>query len=295
MIFDSLQQTVPGSSGGDAGGSTGGGLITEDTVVTVGASGDYPTITAALEYLSQFSPVFKAAGLNAEVRLLAGFVMAEQVVVKGLDLGWVTIIGDDAETLIDISGFVAIENNLRPAFFGLNNGVLPCIAQLFDMQQTGETAGLDGISLSHGSFVKVMSDCGVKNAGYCGLRVDQCSSASAELAVFSGSKAYGILSDNGSVVHADRAICENCRYGGFYADSGSRIIASYGSAKNGGSYGFRAYRGSFIVAEYSDARYCATLGYYIDAGSFIVLTNYYSAASLGGAVNEYTSNGAYLI
>ncbi|MGE4487121.1 MAG: hypothetical protein AB7C95_04745, partial [Synergistaceae bacterium] len=76
-------------------------LVT-DVEVTVGTGGDFPTINAAIEELSRaYSPVYLAGGnVKATIRLKAGFVMAEQVVVENIDLSWITIIGDDAETVI---------------------------------------------------------------------------------------------------------------------------------------------------------------------------------------------------
>ena len=75
-------------------------LRSANMTVTVGAGGDYPTINAALEYLSKLQPVYDFAGITATINLLTGFTMAEQVLVRGLDLGWITITGVDAETTI---------------------------------------------------------------------------------------------------------------------------------------------------------------------------------------------------
>jgi len=91
---------LSGTNTGDQDLSGIASLQTADILVTVGTGGDYPTINSALEYLSKLQPVYDSAGITATINLLAGFTMAEQVLVRGLDMGWVTIAGADAETVI---------------------------------------------------------------------------------------------------------------------------------------------------------------------------------------------------
>ena len=75
--------------------------IKESLTVTVGTNGDFPTINSALTELSRKYPVYKQNGINVEVKLLSGFVMNECVFVNnGIDLSWITITGEDAETTI---------------------------------------------------------------------------------------------------------------------------------------------------------------------------------------------------
>ncbi len=74
--------------------------LSTNITVNVGAGQTYTTINQALEYLSGFYPMYKKSGFTATINLKAGFVMAEQVLVSGIDLGWITIVGEDAETII---------------------------------------------------------------------------------------------------------------------------------------------------------------------------------------------------
>ena len=73
--------------------------ITTNITVTVGSGGQFSTINQALGYLSGFYPMYKKSGITATINLKAGFVMAEQVLVSGIDLGWITITGEDSETI----------------------------------------------------------------------------------------------------------------------------------------------------------------------------------------------------
>ena len=112
-------------------------LAQSDITVTVGTGGDYPTINAAREYLSKLQPVYDSAGITATINLLSGFTMAEQVLVRGLDMGWVTITGADAETTITntalTTDFTTADYGFSsyPAFGVSKGGVLPRIDQLF--------------------------------------------------------------------------------------------------------------------------------------------------------------------
>lgn len=64
---------------------------TANETVTVGGAGDFATINAAIEYLSKKYPLYTSGGYTAEISLLAGFTAAEQVFIRGLDLGWIRI------------------------------------------------------------------------------------------------------------------------------------------------------------------------------------------------------------
>ena len=61
--------------------------IDSDITVNVGTGGEYATINEALKYLSNFNPLYKTTGVTATINLKAGFVMNEQVLVRGLNLG----------------------------------------------------------------------------------------------------------------------------------------------------------------------------------------------------------------
>jgi len=68
----------------------------QDITVTVGASGDFGTLNAALEALTDQYPQYTQAegqrgGFTAVVRLLDDYVMSEQVLVDGIHLDWIRI------------------------------------------------------------------------------------------------------------------------------------------------------------------------------------------------------------
>ena len=224
-------------------------LQATELTVTVGAGGDYPTINAALEYLSKLQPVYPSyptpsypsglqpvydfAGITATINLLTGFVMPEQVLVRGLDLGWITITGADAETTIAntalTTNFTAADYDFDsyPAFGVSKGGVLPRIDQLFRFDVANVGGYKHGImAIGAGSSADVLNGCGVKDAG-----------------------THGILANYGSTINANGADASGAGTHGIFAISGSTINARSVDASGSGSYGIRAYSGSIINAD----------------------------------------------
>lgn len=65
--------------------------LSKDIVVKVGEGGDFDTISAALEYLSEYHTIYKYGGFNAEILILNGTIINEQILVVASDLSWITI------------------------------------------------------------------------------------------------------------------------------------------------------------------------------------------------------------
>lgn len=130
-----------------------------DIEFTVGTGGDFATVNAALTALStRVAREYQAGGLTANVRLLAGFTMAEQVIVSnGLDLSWITIISDAAEVPVDASAItvpLSAPDSLIPIFGARNSSALPCIGAKFVFPDN--THGKDGVAVIIGSRVRFL-------------------------------------------------------------------------------------------------------------------------------------------
>ena len=183
-----------------------------DITVTVGSGGDYATINAALAALVKRKPLYDNSGITATINLLAGFVMAEQVLVRGLDLGWVTITGADAETTITntalTTDFTTADYgfNSYPAFGVSKGGVLPRIDQLFRFDVANVGGYKHGImAIGAGSSADVLNGCGVKDAGDRGILADQGSTINAAWADVSGAGNSDIAANRGSTINANNA------------------------------------------------------------------------------------------
>ena len=139
--------------------------------VDVGTGQTYTTINQALEYLSGFYPMYKKEGVTATINLKAGFVMDEQVLVSGIDLGWITIVGEDAETIITHTALTTAFNGTNYPAFGVDKGgTSPVIGQLFRFNVEKAGGNKHGLmTFGAGSSADVLPGKGFIGAGYCGM------------------------------------------------------------------------------------------------------------------------------
>lgn len=227
--------------------------------VTVGPGGQHPTMNAALAELSSYRMRYVTGGAVAQIRLLAGFVMREQIVAGGINLGWIRIVGDEAQTQISRQHLTSsMLGNRYPAFVGADGGVLPAIMQLFEMDSTGAAAGRDGILLVGASTgVRVGSGSGVKRAGGTGIYARGGASATIGAAIFdmagengvwassasiqaesvvaSNCAGYGLLAERGAIVSAPGADLSGCALGGIRATAGANVSALSANCRIGGA------------------------------------------------------------
>jgi len=271
-------------------------LVQSDILVTVGTGGDYPTINAALEYLSKLQPVYDFAGITATINLLTGFVMAEQVLVRGLDLGWVTITGVDGETTITNT---ALTTNLTAADYGFDSypafgvskgGVLPRIDQLFRFDVANVGGSKHGImAVGAGSSADVLAGAGVNDAGDIGIYAYRGSTIDAGGADASGAENYGIYAYSGSTINAGGANASGAGNIGIRASRGSNINAGGANASGAGNHGIRASRGSTIDAGGANASGAGDIG--IRAGSGSTINAGGATGTLSQTANTLTSDG----
>jgi len=254
-----------------AGDAAGIAPRTTDITVTVGAGGDYLTINAALEDLSaKYYPAYIAGGFTATVQLLSGFVMAEQVAVKGIDLGWITITAVDPVTTIDTAGLVddyPVGSGVKAAFSGLSGAVLPNIGVLFAMGAAGAD-DYPGILLYEHARATVLPGAGVQNAKGSGMMIVNGSSAIADNAIFSGAAGHGISLDNGRV-QAVRVDCSHAGRNGIQAENGSHAVINWCDCSHAGVNGISAEGRSTVQASKANCSNAGLFGIYADDASII--------------------------
>jgi len=274
-----------------------------DKTVTVGNSGDYGSINEALEALSEYFPLYKAGGVNVEIKLLAGFVMREQVIVNGIDLGFITITGEDDETVISresltfkVSDLIDEDPDERyPAFSAIRGATLPKIGQLFNMDTTGEDGKeYNGLFAINNSNILVLPYCGVKNASAYGALIYIGSKMVAHYGIFTGCGKYGIRVIRSSILEAryvdvsnsyigirvdyastaqiDSSIGNDCDYAGLYIKNASIVSAYSSSYKNSGVLGvyFISSHGDISLSDITDS---GTYGLSSTYGSIVNATS----------------------
>lgn len=200
-------------------------LKSTNITVNVGAGQTYTTINQALEYLSGFYHMYKKSGITATINLKAGFVMEEQVLVSGIDLGWITIVGEDAETIITHTALTIAFNGTHYPSFGVDKGgTSPVIGQLFRFNVAkvgGDKHGL--MTFGAGSSADVLDGKGFIGAGSVGILAARSSTINANGANCSGAGANGIYATECSIINAYIAIIQDQSTGT------ARISAAFGS------------------------------------------------------------------
>ncbi len=251
--------------------------LRENVKVTVGAGGDFPTINAAVLRLSRFTPDLE---VTAEVELQSGFVMEEQLFVEGLNLGWITITGVDAETVIDEPSLTRVLDGRYPAFGVKGGGTLPAIGHLFRFSSKGDVASnRDGVFASGaGSSVNILAGCGVQDAGSHGLFAAEGSTINATGAAANGAGGHGLFAAEGSTINATGADASGAVNYGLHAAHGSTINAQNANASGAGSYGIFATSSSTINAAGADASGAGSSGIFASDGSTV---NAYGADASG--------------
>ena len=220
--------------------------LRENVKVTVGAGGDFATINAAVLHLSRFTPDL---GVTAEVELQSGFVMMEQLFVEGLDLGWITITGVDAETVINEPSLTRVLFEAHKPAFGVINGTLPTIGQLFSFSSKGSAVNIrSGVIANKVGRANILPGCGVKNAGLFGIHAIGGSTINAQGANASIAGSDGIYATSGSTVNADGANAGGAWQYGIVAGKRATINAAGANASGAGVGGFVVLSGSIISA-----------------------------------------------
>jgi hypothetical protein len=265
-------------------------LKSTNITVDVGAGQTYTTINQALEYLSGFYPMYKQSGITATINLKAGFVMAEQVLVSGIDLGWITIIGDDTETTIDHTALTTAFEGQYPAFGVNRGGTLPVIGQMFRFNAKAVGGDKHGIfTFGAESSANILNGCGVADAGTYGIVATNGSTVNAYSANCSGAGTYGIVAINGSTVNAYSANCSGAGTHGIRAANGSTVNAYSANCSGAGAYGIYSTSGSTVNAIYADCSGAGGYGIRVLEGS--IVSAYAATGTLSQTANTPTALG----
>ena len=265
---DGTYKTVVGGGGSNP-------TIEADITKTVGIGGDFTTINGALEFLSKSYITYKNTGVKVKIQLLSGFIMKEQVIVDGVDLGWIEISGVDTETIVDRASLTITKliggSTHRPVFLAKNNATLPIINQLFNMNTSGEDNWQTGIVVVGLSKAIIEKEKGIKNAIKYGLYVSDGSYVLGSFGIFSGSftgaaflnNSKGILNNSkisgvsigisintSSSVNLFSATIDGGSSDGISLNNNSSVDFSYGILNSTGK-GITAFSCSSICANYS--------------------------------------------
>lgn len=228
-------------------------ITTKDIVVSVGAGGDFATINKAMQYLSRYYPAYKKGGLNCEIKILAGTVIDEQIIVERADFSYISITSESTDNTVIVTptavnwskGTLTHDTRGNLPFFGGEFGArLPVIKCLFKL----ETGNEDNTVFIEDTYYPIV--------GY------YCNRGS--MGVIAGETTY-----NGSTSEG----LSNIGFEGFYdnviANNNSEIVLREAIARNAGRYGVMARHISRVSARSADITGCADTAAYADRSSMM--------------------------
>ena len=205
-------------------------VINTSVTYTVGTGGDYATLNSAIENVSLKYPQYKLSGVRVTLQLLTGFVMQEQLIVDGKDLGWITITAVDATTTVDPAYITVSADGTYAVFAGINHATLPKISAVFAF---ASYQAIVGIYLKNGSSIVV--DAGGFNYAAMGINCRRVSNASVRDSSFQYC-GHGVYADENSHIAVWDCNVSNYVTAGFYAKFNSVIdVPSYTCTTSGGN------------------------------------------------------------
>ena len=248
-------------------------LKSTNITVNVGTGQTYTTINQALEYLSGFYPMYKKSGVTATINLKAGFVMAEQVLVSRINLGWITIVGEDAETIITHTALTTVFNYAYPAFGVDKGGTSPNIGQLFRFNVEKVGGSKHGL-MAHGAGTSAYV---LPSKG------------------FIGAGTYGVYALNGSTIDTSNTNCSNAGTSGVHAVESSIVTATGANCSNAGSFGIFAGYGSIVNASSANCSNAGVYGMYLYASATVNANNAIIQNQTTGTARIYISLGSHIV
>ena len=285
----------------------------EQSLYTVGQNGDFSTLNAALDHLSQF----ELSNSDIEVRMLSGFVVEETLTLTKKDFRFVTLTSEDVEVPISTEYMFTLPGSQY--FLQASNTVCPNIGTMFafdtdfdlptvsgtDRQKGGifianSQLQIDSSNLHNGKF------CGIKNAPTYGI--------------IASTNSNLLLDFNSRVINCGRIVDQlsggPLDWATNVAGITSRIIMSGALVTGSNRNGVLLLAGSYLYAQQTNGQECAHRGLYVEASHANVRFSAFrltpgedsindieltagsilqaSGSSIGGAninPNEFTSNG----
>lgn len=259
------------------------GKIQLAQVYDIGPTGNFGTFNEALEFLSYYRNVYTSGGYVVDLRAQSGFVMAEQIRCRDIDLSWITISSVDAEVPVDGTN---ITGSPQAVFYGYN-AKLPVIDAKFRYTDSTK-AGKSGVYIEAGSLVVLESGAGVGNCGDTGLLVRAESRANARSTEWEDCN-FGIYVSKRSSVSAESSLISGCGDTAVYATQSSTVAVNGASCQNAGMEGVHALELSTIDAYSVNASGAGVFGFRVTASGLLEITA--SSGSVSQAVNVWTQSG----
>lgn len=214
-------------------------VVSTDTEVTVGTDGDYATVSEALEGISDRYPVHSTLGWTVTVRLLTGYVWAENVYIRALDLSWVDIVSDDATVTVDRSSLGSDpDGGHRTAFGGYEGAKLPKLGCKLDMDTSGTLSGTRLMGCRTGAWGMIDSTGGLSGGAERLWELAKDARGILAQGIIENGLGIGVRLSNGSNFYGANGTIKGCDDANFAMASGQAVLNDT-DLQNAGSDAFR--------------------------------------------------------
>ena len=262
--------------------------IIQDTniIVKVGDGEEYTNINDALAFLSRKKLKYDKSGFKAEILLKSGFIIKEQIYVKNINLGYITISSEDEIVLANCSNFLqniyeepygngGYPVNSASLLTGYGNAVLPNINILVDLQNTNSSsASTHGVFLIYGASARICRGKGFINSGGPGVGVYEGSKLYATDTIIKNSFGNNISCFRGSYVLFRGGCATGSKNGyGVYLDNLSSIDCVSADFSDNAESGIWASGYSMVSANRSVINNCGRSGVTADESSIVDVHN----------------------
>ena len=172
-------------------------VLTADATKTVGSGGDFATLNLAINWCKKVIP----NGYKVTLQLMAGFVMAEQILLENLDLGFVTISSVDATVMVTSSAINTVFIVGKPIFGGIDS-TMPMIDVYFKLDNIASLNLISGVNLEGmTSYCRINTNKGFEDLNF-----------------------RPIFCWRGARIRANGFVAKNCK-GGIQASDNGEILA----------------------------------------------------------------------
>lgn len=243
----------------------------ESEIITVGPLGNFQSISAALESISNSSYVIKPGNTGVKINLLSGFVVEEQIILDFIDLSFVEIFSSYVIP-INRAALVSSVGGYVPAFCAKNSASFPIINASFDMgwNSGAQDNSVAFLSYGAGSAMSVLSGKGCIRCHGFGLLSSNGASFDADGTIWDDCAGDGVSVYSGATGSAKLARADRC-YNGFVANGGT-LDATSSQARQTRSAGHVARKSGALNAEFADAQNGLVYGFYAAISSNLNVT-----------------------
>lgn len=187
---------------------------TQEIVLNVGDNEEFKTLNSALVTATKYTSRQLEEKQKIVILLKSGFVLKEQILVDGLNLGHIKLKSEDPEVVISREHIIEDYGlGYRPVFYFTNNATSFIIDVLFNMNNTGGNIIATAFYVRNNSRITFEYFAGCKNASRRGLHCSMNSRAVANNTIFTNSGEVGIRSGNGSQITCEDADVSNSHWG----------------------------------------------------------------------------------